>query len=204
MCLWKQSFQLGENVYGGEYFCCRLPTVNAVVAHHRDNWGGNASQVSAAKGQEARTQWLVLHSVIWIKHGQTIIMLKSRIPGLFQKWLMSMEATAFRLDHELTHRKLYSSEKSNPLTSPVKQHKQGDQRHSMLLKTLLPALVAVPFTRVEASPYQPCTYLGQTLSSDWPTDSCMGQPPPAAKEDIWCGISQPCKSSVSSLGYKIL
>ena len=91
---------------------------------------------------------------------------------------MSVGATAFRLDRELTHRKHNGSERSNPFMSHVGQHKQGDQRRFALLKTLLPALVAVPFIPVEASPRQPCVCLGQALSSERPTDSCMGQPPP--------------------------
>lgn len=32
------------------------PYSQCLVAHHRDNWGGNASQVSAAKVQGARAQ----------------------------------------------------------------------------------------------------------------------------------------------------
>lgn len=54
------------------------PYSQRLVAHHRDNWGRNASQVSAAKVQEARTQWLVLCCVTWIKHGQIIIKWKKK------------------------------------------------------------------------------------------------------------------------------
>lgn len=96
--------------------------------------------------------------------------------------------TAFGLDGELTHRKHYSSEKSNPLMFHIGHHNQGDQRRFVLLQTLLPALTEVPVTPVRASPHQPCGCLGQALGSE---------------EDIPCGISQPCQASVVTLDYNI-
>lgn len=120
---------------------------------------------------------------------------------------MTASITAFGLYHELTHRKHYSAKKSNPPMSYIGQHKQGDQTHVALLKTLLPALVAVPFTPLEASPTSlaralaRCSAQSNLQTAAWANhhqELC-----PAAKEDVWCGIVQPCKSSVSSLDYKI-
>lgn len=153
------------------------PCSQCLVAHHRDNWGANASQVSVAKVQEAKTQWLALCCVTWIKHSQIITRFKKKngIPGLFQKKLMSVGATTFWLVHELTHRKHYGSKMSNPFMShSTRLGTKGIwhfsepcclfwwQSHSLFWK-LHPTSLAK---------------LGRALGSRQPTGSCMGQPPP--------------------------
>lgn len=100
---------------------------------------------------------------------------KNRIPRLFQKGLMSVGATTFWLVHELAHRKHYGSKKSNPFMShSTSMGTKGIwhfskpccliswQSHSLFWK-LHPTSLA---------------RLGQALSSQQPTGSCVGQPPP--------------------------
>lgn len=117
---------------------------------------------------------------------------------------MSVGATAFGLDQELTHYKYYSSEPVVLVPSHVlhRAPQAEDQSHFALLKTLLPAFTAVLLILVEASSHQPhpARHLSQTAA--WANHH--QEMWPAVNEDIWCGILQPSKSSVSSLGYNIL
>lgn len=115
------------------------------------------------------------------------IKLKSRIPGIpGRSWDIPPQAL------EVLGKK--------PLRSWKAEHAVGPKA---FCKTLLPVLVAVPFTSGIASPLsvKENTWQGQAHMPEWTMNSYTSQP---WKEEVWCGILQPWKSSVGSLIYSIL
>lgn len=113
------------------------PCSQHLAAHHRDDVGKTPQRWLQLKYKGRNTiTGTEIHNLdqTW----QIIIQLKHGVPGLLQKWLESVGATAFGLDGEGSHQKHYSSKKPNPLPSHAGwEHHQGDQTHFAPPKPLL-------------------------------------------------------------------